>query len=86
MPETDDQAAAEAPAAREALRSVVADALDRLSYTVGLGTVMFIVAALPALFWPRELGAYLNGYSYIGMLVVAFFCVPLARRYMPRLK
>jgi hypothetical protein len=60
---------------------------DRLSYTVGLGTAGFIlVVAIPVLFWPRELGRYLNGYTYTLALVIAYFCVPFARRYMPRIK
>lgn len=60
--------------------------LDRLPYTVGLGTITFIVLALPALFWPDELGRYFNGYTYAIVLVIAYFCVPFVRRYIPRIK
>jgi hypothetical protein len=71
---------------RRSERDVLGEILDRLSYAVGLGSVMFIVIALPALFWPRDLGKFLNGYAYVCVLIIAYFCVPFARPYMPRIK
>lgn len=77
-----NQPAAEAPPPRD----IPGEILERLSYAIGLGTVMFIVAAIPVLLWPHELGQYLTGYTYALVLVIAFFCVPYARRHMPDIK
>ena len=60
--------------------------MDRLAYAIGLGTVMFILASIPALLWPQELGRFFTGATYIATIVVAYFLVPFARRYMPRIK
>jgi hypothetical protein len=83
---TKDSPIAEGESPRENRRDVFGEVLERLSYTVGLGSVMLILVAIPALLWPRELGKYFNGYTYTVMLVIAYFCVPLVRRYMPRIK
>ncbi len=79
---TNDEPVAEGPPPRDILSEI----LDRLSYAIGLGTVMFIVVAIPALLWPHELRQYFTGYTYILVLVIAYFCVPFARRYMPQIK
>ena len=67
-------------------RDIVGEIMDRLSYAIGLGTVMFIVVAIPALLWPRDLGQYFTSYTYMLVIVIAYFCVPFARRYMPDFK
>jgi len=86
MTQPDTSAKGESVAEGPPPRDLFSELLDRLSYAIGLGTVMFIVVAIPALLWPHELGQYFTGYAYLLVLVIAYFCVPFARRYVPAIK
>ncbi len=84
--ESTENSGCEGSASRVDSRDMFGELAERISYAFGLGTLMFIVVAIPAIVWPQDLARFVNGYTYAIVLAIAYFCVPFARRYVSDIK